>query len=498
VYRQLWNRITAVVFSFPALLARFGLIDRKKGDAAFELAVPAMVSGALRVLLRTSDFFMVSLASGTAAVAALEIGFQYYFIPFGLSLAFTSATISLVSRYWGASRLERANLVIKQSLWLALAISIPITIVSWLFAEEMVGLLTSNPTTVAEGGSYVRIVMLTVVFRFWSMIAARALAGASDTTSPMYVRLLTLPTNIVLNALLIFGPGPFPALGVAGAAWGTALANLVEGVLFLGMLLSGRYAVQLTIRGRQWDGTIVRELLRVALPLAGMRLSRTLGRFPFLFILGALGTEVLAAYAIGRRIMLLALMPAWGYSTAASTLVGQEIGAGDASEATAYGWQTLRLALATQLLLASVLLLAAEPIARLFGTQHVGLTVSFIRVFGVGVAGFSVSRTMRGGLRGAGDMRWPFYGGLIATYLIRLPVAALALPTAFVLSVGPYSLGSIAFGGVMVSPGLGLGLLGIYMAILGGMYTRAFVNVARFRSGRWLEIGQQTSGVGAE
>jgi hypothetical protein len=119
-----------------------------------------------------------------------------------------------------------------------------------------------------------------------------------------------------------------------------------------------------------------------------------------------LGTPVLAAYAIGRRVMLLVLMPGWGYSTAASTLVGQAIGAGDDAAAMNYGWQTLWIGLATQLLLAVVLVAGARPIATFFGTEHVALSVDFIRAFGVGTAGFSVSRTMRGSLRGAGDTRW--------------------------------------------------------------------------------------------
>lgn len=98
-----------------------------------------------------------------------------------------------------------------------------------------------------------------------------------------------------------------------------------------------------------------------------MRLLQTFGRFPFLFVLGVLGTPVVAAYAIGR---------------------------GEDSEATGYGWQTLRIALATQLPVAALLVIAARPIALAFGTEHVGLTVTFIRVFGLAVAGFSISRTI--------------------------------------------------------------------------------------------------------
>jgi putative MATE family efflux protein len=312
------------------------------------------------------------------------------------------------------------------------------------------------------------------------MVAARALAGSADTQTPMYVRLVTLPTNVVLNAVLIFGLGPVPALGVAGAAIGTAVANAIAAVVFFALLVAGDYAVGLNLGGRQLDIGLVAEILRVGLPLSGMRLAQTFARFPFLFVLGVLGTPSLAAYAIARRVMLLALMPAWGYATAASTLVGQHVGAGDGDLATAYGWQTLRIALATQLLIAAGIVVAAQPLAVAFGTDHVALTVSFIRVFGVVVAGFSISRTMRGGLRGAGDTRWPLYATVAGSFLIRLPIAALALPAGFVVTVL----------GVGVPVGMGLGLPAVYVAIVADFYTKAAVNTGRFWSGRWRAVAR--------
>ena len=477
---------------FPAALARVGIVDRRKGREAFELAAPAMVTGGMRTVLRVTDFLMVSVYAGGAAVAALELGFQYFFVPFGLALALTSGTISVVSRFKGADEHREADFVIKQSLWLSLALSVPITLTTHLYAEALIAVLTNDPQTIALGGAYLRAIMYSVAFRFWSMIAARALAGSGDTRTPMYVRLLTLPTNVALNAALIFGLGPAPELGVAGAGWGTAAANTLAAVIFFGALLSGRYGVQLRLSGKQWDWSIAAELIRVSLPLAGTRLSRTFGRFPFLFVLGVLGTDVLAAYAVGRRVMLLALMPAWGYSTAASTLVGQAIGAGDEREADEYGWQTLRLALATQLLIGAAIVLAARPLAAVFTPENLSLTVTFVRLFGVGVAAFAVSRTMRGGLRGAGDTRWPFYGALLSTYVLRLPVAILALPVGFgvTLAAGPIA-AALGVAPITVPlPGLAWGLPAIYAAILADMYGRAVVNLVRYWSDAWKEVAR--------
>ena len=124
------TRLRRAAMRFPALLARLGLVERDRADRAFDLALPVMVTGGLRVALRVSDFVFVGLATGAVGIAALELGFQYYFVAFGLSLALTSGTISVVSRLTGAGEPARADLAVKQSVWLALAIALPLTVVS--------------------------------------------------------------------------------------------------------------------------------------------------------------------------------------------------------------------------------------------------------------------------------------------------------------------------------------------------------------------------------
>ncbi len=479
-------RLRAVAMRFPALLARFGLVERDRADRAFDLALPVMVTGGLRVALRVSDFVFVGLATGAVGIAALELGFQYYFVAFGISLALTSGTISVVSRLTGADEPARADLAVKQSVWLALGIALPLTAVAWFYARPLLDLLAPDAETARIGAAYLRIVMLSMAPRFWSMIAARALAGVGDTRTPMYVRLITLPTNIVLNAVLVFGLGPAPPLGVVGAAIATAVANTAGAAVFVVVFLSGRWPIRLRLGGPQFDRGLAAEIVRVATPLTGTRLARTFGRFPFLFVLGVLGTPYVAAYAVGRRVVLFAMMPAWGYATAASTLVGQAVGGGDEDTATRDGWATVRIALATQLLAAVVLAVLAVPIATLFGTEDVALTAEFVRVFALGVAGFAVSRTTRGALRGAGDTRWPFYGTLFGTYGLRLPIAFLALPVGYAVTLGPLSF----------APGRGLGVVAIYAAILLDLYARAGVNAVRFATGRWKAIAR-TASVGA-
>jgi len=476
------DRARTVAFLFPAALSRAGVVHRKRGEEAFDLALPVMVTGAIRTVLRTADFFMVSLALPAAAVAGLEFAFQYFFVGFGLALALSSGTISVVSRLTGAGEPGRAALAVKQSLWLAALVALPLTAVAVLYASPLIGLLTDDPAAIEQGAIYLRIVTIGLLFRFVALVAARALQGVGDTRTPMYVNLVTVPTNVVLNAVLIFGLGPAPALGIAGAAWGTTIASTLSGGIFLWLLVGGRREIGVRVGGPQFDAGLAAEIVRVGAPLGASRLVQTFGRFPFLFVLAALGTPVVAAFAIGRRVIMLAMMPAWGYSTAASTLVGQSLGADEEGDAARYGWSTLRIALATQLLIGAVLVALARPIATAFNTEPIGLTVAFIRVFGLAIGGFSVGRTMQGALRGAGDTTWPFYGKVLGLGA-RLAVAALALSPAVAFTVA----------GVTVAPGLGFGLAAVYAAIVIDYYLQAGVNLLRFRSGTWKAIAREAA-----
>ncbi|MFW5958999.1 MAG: MATE family efflux transporter [Natronomonas sp.] len=465
---------------FPDALASLGLVRRQPARETFELAVPAMVSAGIWTILRITDFFMVSLALSDTAVAALEFSFQYYIVGFNVAIAVSSGTISLVSRFKGAGEDDLADFVIKQSLWFAIPLSALLTALAWFYAEGLVGLLTNEPEVIRLGSIYLSIVMLGVGFRFWTMIASRGLQGCGDTVTPMYISIAITLLNIVLNAFLIFGIGPAPELGIAGAALGTVIANGLGAVVYLVMFRSDRFPLRLRLGGKQWDTDIAVEILRVGTPLAGRRLVATIGRFPFLFMLGVLGTPVVAAFAIARQVSMLAMIPGWGYSTSASALVGQRLGQGDEEAATEYAWDTMTVGLATQLVIAALFAVFARRVALLFGTEAVELTTTFIWIFALGIAGFSVAQSIEGSLRGAGDTTWPLYGTIIGTSS-RLVITALALPVGFVL---------VTVVSVPVTPGLGLGVSAIFVAILVEPYVRAVVNLVRFKSGRWQAVAR--------
>ena len=471
--RSIRTQDNLLVKALPKLLAKIGLLDEKRGTEAFSLAWPIILSGGLRVGLRLTDFLMVGFAIGAAGVAALGFGFQFFFIGFALSLAISSGTISLVSQHHGAGEYEKADFVIKQSIWLAVIISLPLMLITWFHAEGMIALLSSDPEVIELGGAYLRVLMIGLLFRFFSMVTARGFAGSGNTVTPMYVNAFGVPANVILNWLLIFGIGILPEYGIVGAALGTLITNVSMAVILFVLLFSGRYNVGFTLGGKQWDNSVVKKLFTVSLPLLGMRMARTLGQFPFLWMLDSFGTGVVAAYQIGRRVELFAMEPAWGFGTAASTLVGQSLGADQEDEAELYGWDTLKISISVMLPIGFVLALFAGPISGLF-TDEPGViftSTQFIYINAIGVLGYAINRIMRGALRGAGDTLWPFLGNMVGFYGWLLPVS-------YIFAIV-----------------LDFGLLAIFVALLGSFFIPALINLARFKSGRWKAVSRKLRGV---
>ena len=166
------------------------------------------------------------------------------------------------------------------------------------------------------------------------------------------------------------------------------IANTLSSLVFLAFMLSGQFPITLRLRDAQWwDWGTGHELIRVGYPVTGRQLAGTFGRFPFLFIIATLGTHVVAAYAIGRRILRLVMTPVDGFRTASSTLVGQNLGADEAAIAEAYGWQVLRLALVTQVLIAALVVVFVGATVAVFSTDSPMLPTQFLYVFAVSISG---------------------------------------------------------------------------------------------------------------
>jgi putative MATE family efflux protein len=418
------------------------------------------------------DVAMVGTAVGSTAIAGVGFAGPFWGLAFSLGGGVAAGTIALTSQRYGADAEEGIGQAVRSSAALTVAATIPLTAVFWLFPTELVGLLTDDARTVELGAEYLRIVALGVPFAGLNLIGSRTYIGVDDAWTPMVVRAGGALANVFLSATFIFGLG----LGVAGAALGTVLANVLVTVAFVVGLAVARlpgtkpFPTRVDPRGQYVDRESLREIVEIGLPVVGRNSVWTVARFPMLAIVALFGSHVVAAYVVARRIWGLLNTPGWGFGLAASSLVGQELGAGREGSAEAYGREITRLAVGTYVVGAAVVFVFAEPIVDLFVSDPtdpaIPVAVGLVYAACVGIVPQAVKATSAGALDATGDTRWPFYSQVLGMVVVGIPLAYLGATTA-------------------------LGIWGLYLAFLAESLLPAAINYHRFSTGKWKAISRE-------
>ncbi len=450
-------------------LARLGFVDTRRAVRTAELAWPRIVTGVARMSKSTVDVAMVGTALGASAIAGVGLATPYWALAFMLGGGIAGGTLSLVAQRYAAGQPGAAGVAVKVSALFALAATLPLVVVFWLFAEPLIALIGAGEEAVAYGARYLRVVSLAMPFAALSLVGSRALVGTGDAWTPMVVRAGGAVANIGLNALLIFGFG----LGVTGAALGTVLASMAVTAAFVGGLVRGRLPLlgalplRVRLRSPHWDALTARHLARIATPMALTNVVRGGGQFPLLAIVSFYGPGVVAAFVIALRVRDLMNTPGWGFGLASSSLVGQALGVGREREAAAYAQDVLRYAVAVYVLAAVGVFAFAQPVSRLFVSEAALLpvTAALVRATCVSVVLWGVMNGAMGPLRASGDTRWPLYGQVLG-------LIGFALPAAYLGAVTP------------------LGLAGLYLALVLETGVPAAVTYGRYRSARWQAISR--------
>ncbi len=439
------------------------------------LAWPVVLANFFHTLTTTVDLLMVGrLPEPAVALASVGFGGQMVFFTFTVMIAITAGTIALVARAVGAEEPDQANRVLVQSLLLAVLLSLPVALTGVLFGEPIVALFGPEPDVVQAGGAYIRIIFLAAPFLFVMFVSISALRGAGDMVTPLWVGALVNVVNFGLNVHLIFGAtydlGPLhlaiPRLEVEGAAIGTALSYATGALVYLALYRRGRLRLRLRRPRPLWNGGLARRILRVGYPAALEQIVFQVGILIWIAMVVSFGTAAFAAHNVGLRIQSFAFMPGFGFAMAAAALVGQNLGAEDPKEAERSGWESAKLAVLVMGGLGVVTFLGAPWIALAFTSERevVDLTILFIRVHAISIPATGLFFSMGWALRGAGDTRWPLYATLIGIYAIRLPLS--------------YFLGYT----------LGIGVLGIWVALPVEYYLRSVIVSQRFQTGAWKAV----------
>ena len=427
------------------------------------LAWPAVLTNLLQSSVGIIDIKVVG-SLGASAVAGATAGHRLFFVLMAVLMAVSVGATALVARAVGSGNRDEAGRVVSNSIALATLLAIATGALGLLVAEPFAALFGLDPDAQALAITYIHWISgFTPAFALGFVIGT-GLRAAGDTKTPLVIGALTNVANVLFLYMLVYGGFGVPKIGIAGAALAGGLAYTVAALLSL-LLWRRRTLVIAPVPGPSLDRTRTRKLVRIGMPAAVEQLVVQGGFIAFTSLIARYGTKPLAAYGIGVQILSASFVIGFGFSIAASTLVGQHLGAGSAERAAHSGWRATWLAMGAMSVLAVLIVVFARPIARLMiaDEQVVDLTVSFIHWLGAAQPLMAMQFALAGALRGAGDTRFP----LVAT-LAGLIGGRVLLACVFVW--------------------LALPIDWVYGALLADYVIQSSLLVLRFRGTRWQRV----------
>ncbi len=436
--------------------------DGNVNRALWLLAIPMVLETLMESLFAVCDVFFVGRL-GADAVATVGLTESMLTILYALAMGLSIGATATVARRIGEKDADSAARAAVQAIALGLCVSVAIGIAGGVAAPSLLRAMGASPSIVDTGTTYTRVMLggnATVVLIFLINAVFR---GAGDPAIAMRVLWLANAINILLGPCLIFGLGPFPALGVTGAALATNIGR-GTGVLFqLWMLTRPGRRVQVTRRHLGFDLEVMRGIWRLSSTGVFQILVSTTSWVFLVRILSSFGSAVLAGNTIGIRLVVFAILPAWGLANAAATMVGQALGAGKPERAEQAAWTAARYNVLCLALVSVVFIVGAWPIVGIFTSEPevAQFAVTCLRTVSLAFMAFGYGMTLTSALNGAGDTWTPTWINLACFWGLEIPLAyVLALP-------------------------LGWGPMGVYVAIGTAFTLYALVSLVVFRRGHW-------------
>lgn len=401
------------------------------------VAWPVSVSFLLQTLYNLVDAFWLGKLGKTAIVAP-TVTMNLVFIGIALAMGLGQAGTTLISQYRGAGREDGMRRAAGQTLVLQVLAGVIVAVLGLVFAEPLLRLLRTPADAFAESLVYMRWILAGVPLMFVFFVYQGIFTGLGDTVGPMRINVVTVILNVILDPLLIFGPGPFPEMGVAGAAAATVIARGVASLLSLRAILGGT-GFRIRARDLRWDGKMISRMLRIGLPLSLGQAATSLGFTLLIGIVNGFGSAVTAAFGVGHRVVHMAMVPAMALAQANATAVGQNLGAG-LPERAALSARTAALLITVVLLpLTTLTTIFGGPLTRLFvaDPEVIGHGADMLRITSFSVFVFGLISVLFGSFQGAGHTTPVMVVNVARLWAVRIPAAWLM---AVALGMGPIGL----------------------------------------------------------
>ncbi len=428
------------------------------------LAIPMILEMAMESVFAIVDIFFVA-GLGTEAVATVGLTEAMITLLYAVAIGLSMGTTAMVARRIGEKNREAASLAAGQALWIGVFVSITVGLIGIFFGRNILLLMGADEAVVATGETYTRIMFggsFSIVFLFLINAIFR---GAGDANLAMRALMLANGLNIILDPCLIYGYGPFPEMGVTGAAVATNIGRSV-GVLYgLYYLCGGGGRIRLHLQDMGVKLALIWALVRISAGGIAQFLVATASWVFLMQIVSGFGSAAVAGYTIAVRIVMFTLLPAWGLSNAAATLVGQNLGAGLPERAETTVWHIARYNALYMGLAAVAMLLFTQSIAEFFTSEPEALAyaVQCMRIFAYGYVFWGFGMAIIQAFNGAGDTMTPTWINVFCFWIVQVPLAYFL---ALTLEIGP---------------------VGVFWAVFVSDMLTGIVGVAFFMRGKWKE-----------
>jgi len=381
----------------------FDLTSGGVGKPLFYLSLPIVVTNLLQTAYNLIDTFWLGQYSDDA-LAAISFAFPLVFLLISLGMGLAVAGSVLVAQHTGANEPEEAEFAASQVTGFSLISSVVLGSAAYLVVEEFLALTGASDTVVRLGTAYMEVISLGLVFMFGFFTFIFLMRGYGDTITPMLVMFGSVVLNVFLDPFLIFGWGPFPEMGIQGAAVATVFSRSLALVVGLFVMLRTTYGVRIHARDMLPDPAFVRRIVRIGGPASVETTGRAVSVNALLFVVGIFGDTVAAAFGIGARVFSVVFLPAAAVAQGVETMTGQNIGADEPDRVEAANHLAARTMFVVLTAMGAVTWLFADGVVAVF-TDNPGIIdegARFLRYVAPTFGFLGVMRAYVGGIRGTG------------------------------------------------------------------------------------------------
>ena len=461
------KKISSIINIFKLALAgnETNILEGNINRAIILLAIPMTLEMIMESLFAIVDIFFVSRI-GTDAIAVVGLTESMLTITYSLGWGLAMGTTAMIARRVGEGDNDGASVAAVQSIYLALIVSIPIMLVGIFFSEDLLRLMGASEDVIAQGSGYTVLSLSFNLIVILLFLINGIFRGAGDAALAMRSLWIANTLNMILDPLFIFGISFFPELGVKGAAVATIIGRSSGIVYQLYHLKKGKGIIKIHKDNWHFKPDILFKLVKLS---AGVTAQFIIGSASWIFlmrIISTFGSTALAGYTIAIRIVIFTLMPAWGFSNAAATMVGQNLGANNPERAEKAVWRTGFFNMSFMGTVMILFFLFGSNLASFFTEEKevVENAAKCLSIFATGYLFYAFGMVLVQSFNGAGDTKTPTIMNLFIFWLFQIPLA-------YTLAIH-----------------LGIGAEGAYYSIVAAESTFSIVGFFLFKKGRWKTV----------